>query len=528
MINGSALNIGTINGTGGNRVIEALAAIDALSECNAAAWALCLPTSTVGASANVSLVQTSIIQRHAPRAIVQAVADMLAGVPKMKYASSSMVLSSGAASVDAYKIAQPISVDMDTTCLFGGTPYIDADGKADAAVAALCSGTAFGIMLPRPEVTTTAQAQAVAVRRCPSLSAVLTKASVTADGGYTIAGHAALSCKASISATAGYGVPSLGMLTCRAGMYVYGRQVHQCSATLLARCAVDADAIAGFGGISNVNCRASVAAIAIAEQGQCDDLTGRAIITANAEYWYMAHAATTSVSLLTADSFVIRDGKADVVGKPVMRVETKVNNQLEGYSDPTAQSVLGINVNGVAVAISIAHIHAYVDATCDGTYRHMARANGGATCSVQPNGVLVHQAWSAPTVSATVQAGGHWEWYGDSSFVGQCDAGAMPSIRYSIGTTDVDNTACSATILSRATYGHGAYSTVLAESLVLDGDVNVIRYADAIIDCVAVCDVESIGNPDTRDPLERTMYRPYVERMMTRPYIDRRMTTTSA
>lgn len=147
MINGSALNIGTINGTGGNRVIEALAAIDALSECDAAAWALCLPTSTVGASANVSLVQTSIIQRHAPRATVQAVADMLAGVPKMKYASSSMVLSSGTASVNAYKIAQPISVDVDTTCLFGGNPYIDADGKADAAVTALCNGTAFGLSL---------------------------------------------------------------------------------------------------------------------------------------------------------------------------------------------------------------------------------------------------------------------------------------------------------------------------------------------------------------------------------------------
>jgi hypothetical protein len=158
----------------------------------------------------------------------------------------------------------------------------------------------------------------------------------------------------------------------------------------------------------------------------------------------------------------------------------------------------------------------------------MAKANGGAMCSVQPDGVLVHQAWSAPTVNATIQADGHWEWYGDSSFVGQCSSGAMPSIRYSIGVADVDSTACRAIILSRATYGHGAYSTVLAESLIFDSDVNVIRYADATMDCVAVCDAESIGNPDSRDPLERTMYRPYVERMMTRPYVDRRMTTTSA
>ena len=531
MINGSALNIGTINGTGGNRVIEALAAIDALSECDAAAWALCLPTSTVGASANVSLVQTSITQRHASLAVIRAVADMLAGIPKMKYASSSAVLSSGTASVDAYKIAQPISVDMDTTCLFGAAPYIGADGKAAVATSALCSGTAFGIMQPRPEVTATAQTQAVAVRRCPSLSAVLAQATVAADGGYSIAADATLSCKANISATGGYGIPSLGMLTCRAGMYVYGKQTHQCGASISCRCNTSAVSIVGFGAFAYPVGTASAIATAIAEQGKCDDLTARAEVLATAEYWHQARVATSGVSLLTADSYVICDGRADVLGKPVVRVETQVNNELEGYSDPTAVSVLGINVNGVAVAISIAHIHAFVDIECVGEYWHKAKANAGALCVAVADGILVQQSNADATSNANVTADAHWLWFGETTGISKAVTDASANILHSIGNDDIDDSVCVAVVTCAATYGHNARSNALAVCDITDGIGGVVyieKIGESNIDCMAECSAESIGNPDSRDQLERTMYRAYVERTMSRPFVDRAMKTTSA
>lgn len=526
MFNGTALNGATLNGSGGTRVQVAYAAVDALSNVSAAAWAKRKGEAPpLQGYAEISWDDNSVIQRHSTRATINAIASMIAAVPKIRHASAAVVVSMGETSVSPFAFRKGDADIVSVASVNDGYVYVDRIGGSSTACLALVTGTAFGKMYPNSQVSCEAKLSGVAVRRCPSLSTVSVKADVSAIGGYSIAAQSALNCRAVVSATAGYGIPSLSVLSCRAGMYVYARQTIKSGATIAGKANTAAVSIGGFGGVSSALCRASVTATAISEQGQCDDLTARASVSAEAEYWHSAKSNMAGVNLLTGQAIIDHCGQAAMSGKAVTRVETKVNNQLEGYGDPAAISVLGINVNGVAVAMTIGHIHAYVDVSSVGTYQHMAKSSALANCATSSDGTLVHLGVADISSGTSLNADGHWEWYGASSVAAKCDAEGYGNILHLVDDLDVT---ARATVTPYPTYQHSAKSSCIAVSLLTDGDVSINRGGFADILCTARCGVEAIGNPDARDPLERTMYRAYVDRMMVRPFMDRVMTTTSA
>lgn len=526
MFNGTALNGATLNGSGGTRVQEAYAAVDALSNVSAAAWAKRKgETPPLQGYAEISWDDNSVIQRHSTRATINAIASMVAAVPKIRHASAAVVVSMGETSVSPFAFRKGDADIVSVASVNDGYVYVDREGLADIACLALATGTAFGKMYPNSQASGAAELNGVAVRRCPSSSAMTVTADLTGLGGYSIAAQSALSCRATINATAGLGIPSLSVLTCRAGMYVYARQTIKSGAAITGKANTSAVSIGGFCGESSALCRASVAATAIAEQGQCDDLTARAIVSADAEYWHCAQSSMTGVNLLTGQALVDHCGQAAMSGKAVARVETKVNNQLEGYGDPAAISVLGINANGVAVAMTIGHIYAYVDVSSVGTYQHMARSSVMANCSANSNGTLVQLGVAHISSSANLNADGHWEWYGVSEVIGTGGLEGSGNLLHLVEDTSLG---AYAGIIAYPTYQHGAKSDSIALCELMTGDVYIVRMCESSITAEANCIAESIGNPDARDPLERTMYRAYVDRMMVRPFTDRAMTTTSA
>ena len=526
MFNGTALNGATLNGSGGTRVQMAFAAVDVVAAMLAAAWAKRQgDVAPVQGNAEVSWSDYGVTQRHVSGASIAAAAGMVAAVPKIRHASAAMVLSTGEAFVSPFAFRAAAAAVDASAHIADGYVYADRSGSADVACTALASGTAFGFMYPHAAPSAEAHVTANAVRRCPSAAAPITRASVNVVGGYSIAAQSAMSCRAVVNATAGYGVPSLSVLTCRAGAYVYARQIIKSGSAFTGKAITSAEAIGGFGGEAHAVCAAMLSATAIAEQGQCDDLTARAVITASAEYWHQTGANISAASILSVQALLDHCGQAGIFGTARTRVETQVNNELEGYSEPTAVSVLGINVNGVAVAMTIGHIHAFADVQPVAEYWHMAKGSSIARSLAQSSGTLMHMAEASIHGAASMDAIGHWEWSGAASVFADCAAGGFANMLHRIENVNIP---ANADVFSYATYGHSAFAQALATCAISDGYIFIDMPGASAVDCSATCTAESIGNPDARDPLARTMNRPRVERTMTRPFVDRTMKTTSA
>jgi len=125
---------------------------------------------------------------------------------------------------------------------------------------------------------------------------------------------------------------------------------------------------------------------------------------------------------------------------------------------------------------------------------------------------------------AGIAAEAHWEWYGQVAVEAEAfTVEAYPALRQ-LAYAAVDAAATLSAAPTRIVRAQAAATAGVEFEIAPD----ITRFALAAVDAVATvaADAALIGNPDARDPAERTMRRPFTDRTLRRPFVDRTMKAT--
>lgn len=519
-LNGSALNGAAINASARSTFILAFCAAVASASVSAQADVARYATAV---AAGGCAIAASPWQQHATAGALTCTADVLAAPPYQTFATAAIAVASGHGSANGL---------VTRYCLAG----ISASGESSAAGSVTHSATAgmsasgsatatgFAILPAVANVTGSAGMQSNPPVTRRGLAAVQGVCMAMANGVHAARGSAACKGTATITAHAGYGMPSATALLSSAQVYAYAKATRMATATAAGSANVTAKGKLHAYGAANISCGAQAGAWVIQTQGAADATGPSAEVIADATYQHMAHGAGGAFAEVVADTFAIRYVDAAMGGSATLRVETQVNNELEGFALPDALSTVTLNALGVVVAPLISHFDGSAEISASGTYQHMAHAAGGAFAEAEAIAIYEHGALADISCESSVAADAHFEWYGSAAISGSAfDVEAYPALRQ---LAEAKASAHADAVAAGVLITRG---TVAAES-------SAVATADALIDRrgFAAVDVSAnlfalastVGNPSARDPAERSMSRPFTDRTMRRPFVDRTMKAT--
>lgn len=519
LLNGSALNGAALNASARSTFILALCAAVASADVSAAGAITRYCGSTVAASCEIA---SSPNQHYAAVAAFSGSASIVAAPPYQTFASASVAVSTGEGSAAG---------DVTRYCLAGIT------GSASVAPAAWLNQKAAGDFAGSGSVTAINSVRrpgaAAAAGECSiaatsfgilhSPAAVSGSASLTANGVHALRANAAAGGSASIMVNAGYGIPSATIVISAAQVYAYAKATRMAFASPGGSSAMTAAGRLDAYGVANLSCSAQASAWVIQMQGTAD-ASGAASLAPNATYVHMAAGGIGGAASVAAAGDITRYVQAAIGGSAALRVETKVNNLLEGFALPDALSTVTFNAYGVVVAPLISHFDGSAEISANGTYRHMAHAAGGASAAIIAAGTYEYMGAASVSSVATINAAGRFLWAGASAIHAQAfDVEAYPALRHLASAEGSAGVAVSisATRITRATVAGLAGAEIDSAPL-------ITRYGLASVPGVAsiAAIATTVGNPDARDPDERTMRRPFTDRTMRRPFVDRTMKAT--
>lgn len=173
------------------------------------------------------------------------------------------------------------------------------------------------------------------------------------------------------------------------------------------------------------------------------------------------------------------------------------------------------------VAPLISHFDGSSDIYASATYVHKAKVTAQTNAQTTAVALYTHQASAAVTPYSMVDATAHLEWSGIAEVLGNVfDIGVFPSQRHQAKAVMHSTGMVYAVPIYMV---HADSAATASADMVVDGVV--IRYvtSDVLGTVVIVSSPAMVGNPTTRDPLERTMYRKKSHRTMLRPYVNRVM-----
>lgn len=520
-INSFSINAGAINGAGRNGRQEAFADIVTITLISSSAIYNAKPIATPTGSTEITCLFNI---KHAGRVAIVTNGEVTCFVPKIRHASSVISLSITGINISPLitrLCASPVSSRCD---ILSGCFSIRAGGVS-VGVHGDVGARATHISFPAINISAIGLVAAMALRTAMVLSAISCTSSVNANGGYVIAGSSNLGVHSNTQASAGYGVPSLSVISGVGNVFARAVQRIASSSSVVCRSLKTCDAIAAFGGVSIINCKCATTCSAIAEQGQCDNFSGIVIVGASCEYWFVSSADIVTRSIeLNINPSVVHISKLDIIPMSKLRVECKINNLLEGYVYKDASSKLNINVNGVAVAYIVGHIHATTEIQSVAEYWHMCAVNLVCDSSSSCLGTTVMNCDAQVDAGSNGLASGHCIW-SDALNV-DCDvtASVYANVFYELSTERIESAGCMADLALRPTFITSTASAFNCTTTI-NSYCDIARLCGCNIDCISSIVVYAIGNILASDSIERTMFRPYSNREMFRQYTDREMKT---
>lgn len=520
-LNGSALNGAALNASARSTFILAFCAAVASADVSAAGAITRYCGSTVAASCELS---SSPNQHYAAVAAFSGSASIVAAPPYQTFASASIAVSTGESSAAG---------DVTRYCLadIAGNAEITPDAGQNHVSGGAIAGSAevvaplTSVLRPAdasPAGSVEVSATSFGIRHSPA--AVSGTASVTAEGGHVVRGQAAAGGTAAITVNAGYGAPSATVVVSSAQVYAYAKATRMCFANPGGSATVTATGRLDAYGVANIECSAQAGAWVVQMQGAADAVSAAADIAADATYVHMSFSDAGGDAVVEADADVTRYAEATIDGDVALRVETQVNNELEGFALPDALSTVTLNALGVVVAPLVSHFDGSSEVVANGTYQHMAQASGGCSADVAADAIYAHMADAGISGVSTVAAEAHWEWHGSADVdVVAFSVEAYPALRQ-LALAAAEGSASlmlSPARITRATVVGSAGAEIEPAPL-------VTRYGLAGVSGAAgiVVVATTVGNPEARDPDERTMRRPFTDRTMRRPFVDRTMKAT--
>lgn len=465
-------------------------------------------------------IQTAALQSHASKSFLSCTANVLAVEPYQTFASASLFITSGATSASAVAIRQPQSLVFGT-----GLAAANAHTKQVVSTALLSTAEVVALGFSTKNGNSSFYGSSTVV----SNPKVIRKAAASfsgmavaaANGAFVQSAKSSGGGNASITAFGGYAKPSATAVMSGATVFAYAKATRLAKAGAVNTAQITASAKYHAYGSSFINGTSVVGAWVVQMQGSSLGTLCYANTEAEATYVHMAHASLAGGAVTDASPYIARYVEAQVTGQGHLRAESTLNNHLDGYADPGALSLLSLNANGVVVAPLISHFDGSSDIYASATYVHKAKVTAQANAQTTAVALYTHQASAAVTPYSMVDATAHWEWSGIAEVLGNVfDIGVFPSQRHQAKVV-LHSTGM---VYALPTYVFRADTAATATAdMVVDGVV--IRYvtSDVLGTVVIVSSPATVGNPTTRDPLERTMYRKKSHRTMLRPYINRVM-----
>ncbi len=455
MLNASALNGVGLNAAAGSRVQQGSAWAESGAAAASTAFILARPRASVVALARCV---TAAFQSHATAADAVLAVSVLAALPRVRHASSSSTgaeaVAAAIADVTRYATAHATAL---SALAATGVRTTHAFGQASARASLAADDT----VIAKPSVAAPATALAEAspcVTRHVAAS-VVAASTASASAGYAYSGVAAIAVRCAGFAAAGYGVPSLSVLGARADMYTYARQRHEALAEASrSRALVACTAVALCMGEASPMCRAFASASATAAQGTTRGLGGAVAMVASAEYWFLARSEAPAPAFAVARGDSALSALSALSATALVRVETTVNNELEGFADPRAVSDIAMVAQGVVVAPVAVHFWGTAAVQPEATYVHQSSASAPAPAALSPAALRVLMGAAFIPVAADAMAIGHWEWGGAATAGASVMSAGFALQRHQAFAKAFVRAAPDA----QATWGHGAMAAIFA------------------------------------------------------------------
>ena len=492
-----------------------------------------------GAALNASARSTFILAVFA----VLGTADVVASPSVTRYCEASLGGTANVIPVVPYQTHASAVINTasgDITALavttrFGlsvadGTSSVLASAQANQVATATLDGSGSLLVndsVRRPgSAATTGSATVVPDAFCirPASAAVSGAVQITTDAGFTQSAHASAFGSSAITVYAGYGMPSATAIAAKADISAYAKATRLANALSSGAAQVTATAQIQAYGNANIVGTCQAGAWVIKLQGSSYSTLGVANVVAAATYVFQVTSSLGGNGEMVANSVISQHVEATLGGTAVLRVETKVNNLLEGFSDPGALSEMTVNAQAVVVAPLIMHFDGSANILANATYVYRSYASVNAVATVTAVGVHEHQGVADVVTSGDVAATAHFLWAGEADVDG---AGFTVEAYPALLIKARSDISADGEIVPIATRTQAAVATISGSADIADV-TTVTRYGSALVECTVevVSSPLAVGSAETRDPPERTMYRIATVRTMYRPFIDRTLRAT--
>jgi hypothetical protein len=209
----------------------------------------------------------------------------------------------------------------------------------------------------------------------------------------------------------------------------------------------------------------------------------------------------------------------EMYGFNEIRVETIINNEHEAFSLPSADAQVSLNVHGVVIAPIISHFYGDVsiipDATC---IHHAISTTSIISCSLVSSAFITQMSECDLSTMANIVSTAHWLWPAFSSSISGVDIESIANQQYASAIDIV----VLGDILVVPTHIVKAKSNAITSAYIISEGTR-IHHGNTQINCYVTLAVVNIGNPQARDPIERTMQRPFTNRITERLFTNRIM-----
>lgn len=516
ILNGATLNSTSFNGAVRNTLLMAFVTIGAVSSLDAAPVVTRYCQSDLNAQVVITSDPTQIFSTYS--CVIGGVA-VLAVVPRQQFASSFVPIAFSDVTATSFITAYPQST-CESFAIITGAGYRNCFGDTQLNGSGLISAassvkrSAYSALLGNVDVFS------VATRRCFSGGAITSTSYMSVLGGYSQSATTVIGGSATTTVYAGYGIPSATVVT--ASAILTARAVVKWSLTstiTLGTAVLSAEGLGGFAGNAVITGTAQMYGLPIQVQGAAELSTGIAYLDCTATYIYMSQSVLTTDSDISATAYHVLMPVVEMYGFNEIRVETIINNEHEAFSLPSADAQVSLNAQGVVIAPIISHFYGDVSIIPDATYIHHAISTTSIiSCSLVSSAFIIQMPECDLSTMANIVSTAHWLWPAFSSSISGVDIESIANQQYASAIDIV----VLGDILVVPTHIVKAKSNAITSAYIISEGTR-IHHGNTQINCYVTLAVVNIGNPQARDPIERTMQRPFTNRIMERLFVNRVM-----
>lgn len=398
MLNLYALNAAGLNSSAGHKVQYGFAQADA--------------SAAVSASASVCVYLGAECQAHA---------EITAAPTRITFATASVTGVAGfvvTPSIDRF-----VDAAAQATASFVADALKTALPVADLSCRASLSASADALAYARASLEVSAETSAIGRAILRGRAQCATTASLEARATHSIAARPEpMVGRCTCKAAGGWVLPAKASFTAELYASARARQAHTAGAELMGRVLIAARSVSTCLAKATFQARAELYSTPAITQGAVYGMGGTARLDAEAEYWFMSHAAMPASADATAHADLCLSGEARPRGTARLHGEPKINNIHYAFVSSEASAHMSFLAQGIVVAPIVVHFFGTSSMVPDAAYVHRAKATATVAADALSAATRYRMGCAEADVSASVLAEAHYRWDGAAQPTGKARA----------------------------------------------------------------------------------------------------------